>query len=349
MKLIRKMLSDQTGGFELIKPDNFIEAPVISVVMSVYNDKEYLSESVDSILNQTCKNFEFIIVNDGSEDNSLDMLFEYQVRDNRVLIINQENIGLTRSLNRAIKLAECEYIARQDADDISLPDRFEKQLSYMKNHPEVAVLGCLGDFFSADGVLRTIKAPAYSRKAIKRHLASRNLFMHGSAMMRKSCLEKVGFYREFFRHAQDYDLWLRLSEHFDIDILSEQLYQYRVTVKAISISQFPVQKQYADIAGQFHKERLKTGKDSYDTFVQSYPNGLPLCNDKAGEQEYHLFLAREFIGGDKLKKARGELKKLWQLGCRKPEMLYLLFKSLLGIRLLNLFRRVRALVFEIDA
>ena len=349
MNLIRKVFSDRNGDFELIKADNFIDAPVISVVMSVYNGQKYLCESIDSILNQTCKNFEFIIINDGSKDNSLDVLLEYQTRDNRLLIVNQNNIGLTRSLNRGAILAASEYIARQDADDISLPTRLEKQLNYMENHPEVAVIGCFGDFFNVNGVLRTNKAPMYSQDGIKRHLASKNLFMHGSAMIRKSCLAKVGFYREFFRHSQDYDLWLRLSQYFDIAILPEHLYQYRVTPQAISVSKWPIQKQYADIAGKLHAERLATGRDSYDTFVRSYPDGLPVCDDAACKYEYHLFLAREFVGGNKLKDARRELRKVWQLGCRRPEMFYLLLKSLLGTRLLNICRHLRTLIFEFDA
>jgi glycosyltransferase involved in cell wall biosynthesis len=348
LNLIREIVADVVGAFEVIKPESFIRSPVISVVMSVYNGQKYLCESIDSILNQTYENFEFIIINDGSEDNSLEMLLEYQTKDNRLLIVNQNNIGLTRSLNRAVKLAASEYIARQDADDISLPTRLKKQLNYMESHPEVAVIGCLGDVFSANGILRTTRDPKYSREGIKRHLASKNLFMHGSAMMRKSCLAKVGSYREFFRHSQDYDLWLRLSQYFDIAILPEHLYQYRITAEAISVSQGPIQKQYADIAGKLHAERIATGKDSYDTFIRSYPEGLPVCDDAACKYEYHLFLAREFVGGNKLKDARRELRKVWQLGCRRPEMFYLLFKSLLGATLLNLLRWLRTLIFEID-
>jgi len=349
LELIRETHSDQSGDFELVKPGDFIGAPAISVVMSVYNGQKYLRESVDSILNQTCKSFEFIIINDGSEDNSLDILLEYQAKDNRLLIVNQNNIGLTRSLNRGVKLAASEYIARQDADDISHPARFEKQLGFLKNHPEVAVIGCLGDVFSVNGILRTTKDQKYSRDGIKRHLISKNLFMHGSAMMRKSCLAKVGFYREFFRHSQDYDLWLRLSQYFDIDILPEHLYQYRVTPDAISVSRWSVQKQYADIARKLHTEQLAADRDSYDMFVRSHPDGLPVCEDKAGKCEYHLFLVREFVGGNKLKDARRQLRTLWRLGCRRPEMLFLFLKSLLGATLLNLLRRVRALIFEIDA
>jgi hypothetical protein len=168
-------------------------------------------------------------------------------------------------------------------------------------------------------------------------------------MMRKSHLAKVGFYREFFRHSQDYDLWLRLSQQFDIDILPEHLYQYRVTPDAISVSRWSIQKKYADIARKLHAERLAAGKDSYDTLIRSYPDGLPVGNDAADKYQYGLFLAREFIGGNKLKDARRELRKLWQSGCKRPEMFFLLLKSLLGARLLNLCRQVRTLIFEIDA
>jgi glycosyltransferase involved in cell wall biosynthesis len=349
LNLIREAVFDAAGAFEVIKPENFIRSPVISVVMSVYNGEKHLRESINSILNQSYKDFEFIIINDGSNDGSLEILLEYQARDPRITIVNQNNIGLTRSLNKGIKLATSEYIARQDADDISLPTRLEKQLNYMVNHPEVAVIGCLGDVFNINGILRTSRDPRYSREGIKRHLASKNLFMHGSAMMRKSHLAKVGFYREFFLHSQDYDLWLRLSQYFDIDILPEHLYKYRVTPDAISVSRWPIQKQYADIARKLHAERLAAGNDSYETFVRSYPDGLPVCDDITGKYEYHLFLAREFVGGNKLKDARRELRKLWQLGCRRPEMLYLLLKSLLGAKLLNVCRQLRTLIFEIDA
>ena len=114
LELTRKKLSDEYGDFEIVKPHDFIRPPTVSVVMSVYNGEKYLRESIDSILNQSYKNFEFIIVNDGSNDRTPDILFEYQNSDNRILVVKQENIGLTRSLNRAIKLAECEYIARQE-------------------------------------------------------------------------------------------------------------------------------------------------------------------------------------------------------------------------------------------
>jgi glycosyltransferase involved in cell wall biosynthesis len=344
---IRETASDRTGAFELIKPENFIHLPVISVVMSVYNGKKYLRESIDSILNQSCKDFEFIIVNDGSNDGSLEIVFEYQASDRRIMIVNQSNIGLTRSLNRGIKLAAGQYIARQDADDISVPTRLEKQLNYIKNCPELAMVGCLSDVFTADGIVRKCRVLKLSSRGIKQYLASRNLFMHGAVMMRKSCLAKVGFYREFFRHSQDYDLWLRLSQYFDIDILPEHLYQYRVTPQAISVSQWLTQKQYADIARKLHAERLATGKDSYNTFVSSYPIGLPLRNDMANKHYYHIYIAKEFMTANKLNQARSELWKAWKLGCRSREIFYLFLKSLLGAGLLDTCRKIKNLKFKV--
>ncbi|RKY19946.1 MAG: hypothetical protein DRP62_08910 [Planctomycetota bacterium] len=347
MELTRKKLSDEYGDFEIVKPHDFIRPPTVSVVMSVYNGEKYLRESIDSILNQSYKNFEFIIVNDGSNDRTPDILFEYQNSDNRILVVKQENIGLTRSLNRAIKLAECEYIARQDADDISIPSRLEKQLDYIKNHPEVAVVGCFGDVFNVNGVLRTSGDPKFSRAGIKKHLASKNLFMHGSAMMRKSYLAKVGYYRDFFRYSQDYDLWLRLSQHFDIAVLPEHLYRYRVTAEAISVSQWLTQKQYADIARQLHAERLATGKDSYSTVVSSYPNGLPVCDDTANKRYYHIYIAKEFLTANKLNQARSELWKAWKLGYRSWGIFYLFLKTLLGAGLLDTCRKIKNLRFKV--
>jgi glycosyltransferase involved in cell wall biosynthesis len=347
LKPIREAVSDEIGAFELIKPENFIRSPAISVVMSVYNGEKYLRESVDSILNQNFKDFEFIIINDGSNDSSLEMLLEYQDRDQRITIVNQSNIGLTRSLNRGIKLAAGQYIARQDADDISVPTRLEKQLNYIKARPELAMVGCLSDVFTTDGIVQKCRVLKLSSEGIKRYLAGRNLFMHGAVMMRKSCLAKVGFYREFFRHSQDYDLWLRLSQYFDIGILPEHLYQYRVTPQAISVAQGLAQKQYADIARKIHAEQLATGKDSYNTFLSSYPNGLPLRNDTADNRYYHIYIAREFMAANKLNQARSELWKAWKLGCRSREIFYLFLKSLLGAGLLDTCRKIKNLKFKV--
>ena len=341
MEPIRGTHSDPIGHFEFIKPNDFVDAPVISVIMSVYNGEKYLPGAIDSILNQSFKDFEFIIINDGSSDNSLEVMLEYQARDSRIVIVNQNNIGLTSSLNRAIGLSRCKYIARQDADDISLVNRLEKQYGFFENHSQVAVVGCFGEMFNSEGIVSPIGNLKLSRRALKRYLLRKNPMIHGSVMMRKSCLEKVGLYRGFFRHSQDYDLWLRLSEQFDLVILPELLYQYRISADAISVSRFLVQKQYADIARRLHEERFAAGKDSYDALIQSHPNGLPVSDDPMGKCEYHLFLARGFICGNSLVRARQQLHLAWKLGYRRPQVFILFLKTLLGVRLLSILRRIK--------
>ena len=116
--------------------------PKISVVMAVYNGEKYLREAIDSILNQTFKDFEFIIVNDGSTDRTREILESFI--DPRIVLIHQEHMGLTKSLNRGIALAKGKYIARQDADDISMAERLEKQFNFLESHENVALLGTAG-------------------------------------------------------------------------------------------------------------------------------------------------------------------------------------------------------------
>jgi glycosyltransferase involved in cell wall biosynthesis len=345
LKQITETPLDKKGHRKLAEPEDAVNTPAISVVMSVYNGQKYLRESIESILEQTCRNFEFIIINDGSVDSSREIVLSYDDRRIR-LIDNEKNIGLTRSLNKAIGLSRCEYIARQDADDISLASRLEKQLTFMEDHPQVAVVGCFGRLFNADGIVGVAGNIKLSGERIKRCLMKKNLLMHGSVMMRKSLLATVGYYHEFFRYSQDYDLWLRLSEHFEFAILPEFLYQYRITADAISISRFMVQKEYADIARQLHTERLTEGTDSYDVFVHSYPEGLPVRNEVAGEYEYYLYLARVYVGNNKLKRARKELWQAWKLGCRRLDVFHLFLRTLPGFRLLSVLREIKNFGFR---
>lgn len=126
--------------------------------MSVYNGEKYLAEAIESILNQTYKNFELIIINDGSKDNSVEIIKNYMKQDNRIVLIDRENKGLPYSLNEGISVAKGEYIARMDADDISLPTRFEKQVDYMQKN-ELDVCGSYIKLFGDNRKEQVIKNP----------------------------------------------------------------------------------------------------------------------------------------------------------------------------------------------
>jgi glycosyltransferase involved in cell wall biosynthesis len=184
--------------------------PKITVIMSVFNGERYLEESINSILGQSYKNFEFIIADDASHDKTPRILKHWATKDPRIKIItNTKNIGLTVSLNKAIRRARGEYLARQDFDDISLNQRFEKQIEFLKEHPEVMILGTFGFVTNSDGkILREMTLPT-SFAEIKKELIKRNPFIHTSVMMKKDFINEIGGYNEKFRISQDYELWFR--------------------------------------------------------------------------------------------------------------------------------------------
>lgn len=222
--------------------------PKVSVIMSVYNGEKYLREAVESILNQTFRDFEFIIINDGSTDKSGEILEEYAKKDSRVRLSHQENMGLTKSLNRAIRLAKGEYIARMDADDISLPQRLEKQVRFLNKNPEIVLVGTGYYEIDASGKIIGRKTPPSSLSELKKILVKYNPFFHASVVIRRKVLEKVGLYDEKMIYAQDYDLWLRIGGKFKVANLPYILMKKRYTEKMLSFSNEKRQIKYAIIA-----------------------------------------------------------------------------------------------------
>ncbi len=186
--------------------------PKVSVVMSVYNDATYLGQAIESILDQTLTNFEFLIINDGCTDGSRAIISSFD--DPRIrLIVNETNLGLPTSLNKGIEFARGEYIARQDADDVSLPDRLAEQQTFLDTHRDVAVVGCWWTRIDLDGDEFTRCEIPDDDAIIKAKLIRDNVkFPHGSSMFRKEPFEYVGGYHPDFHFTQDLDLWLRLAK-----------------------------------------------------------------------------------------------------------------------------------------
>lgn len=185
--------------------------PVISVIMSVYNGSQFVSDAIYSILNQTFGAFEFIIIDDGSTDDTADLV--KQIPDPRIQLIEQENQGLTLSLNQAIRLSRGQYIARMDADDFAQPDRFARQVDFLNDHPDVVLLGTAFEQIYTDTGRLVIIKPATDDLEIRKQLLDGNSFCHASVMMRATTLREVNGYDESFRYLQDYELWSRLALH----------------------------------------------------------------------------------------------------------------------------------------
>lgn len=203
------------------------EMPRVSVLMSVFNGARYLRESVESIVSQTYADFEFIIVDDGSTDDSAQVLRSYQ--DPRIQVIFQNNCGLAAALNRGLAQARGEFVARQDQDDVSLPDRLASQVRYLDRKRDVALVGTGAQLVSADGSLRQISRQLTDSVLLRWALLFCNPFIHSSVMIRRQALEEVGKYTTDPQRQppEDYELWSRIALRWNVVNLPEPFLRYR--------------------------------------------------------------------------------------------------------------------------
>ena len=240
---------------------------MISVIMSTFNEsREELSLSIESVLSQTYTNFEFIIVNDNPGKYQLEeVLSEFAQQDTRILIIrNEKNIGLAASLNKGIAIARGEYIARMDADDISLPDRFENQLAFLEKN-NLDLISGFTIIIDENGK----EAPQEAQTAIYESLDLSDILKHGdvirhpTVMGKTSAFRDVGGYRELVP-AEDYDIWLRmLSCNKRIGCFGKRVLKYRIRTSSISRQNGYRQFVAARYVKKLYKQRLKDGVDNY--------------------------------------------------------------------------------------
>jgi len=226
------------------------DSPDISVVMSVYNGAMHLRKTIDSVLSQKGVHFEFVIVNDGSTDESPKILEDYASRDARVRLIHQENQGLTIALIRGCASAKGIYIARQDVGDISLSGRLIKQMECVNERPDASLVSCGTRFVGpADEFLyEVVRSPsnASERLLTLDPLKIEGPSSHPSTIFPRALYHQVGGYRSAFYFAQDLDLWIRLTEQGEHFVLPEVLYQAGVSVQSIS--------------GLYRQEQVETAK-----------------------------------------------------------------------------------------
>lgn len=235
--------------------------PKISVVMPVYNGEKYIKEAIDSILSQTFPDFEFIIINDCSTDNTESIIKSYN--DSRIRYIkNEKNLGVAESLNKGLDVAKGEYITRMDADDISLPERFEKQISFMDRHKNIAVSGCAIERFGAIGGKAYNE---YSKEKIRIGFLFRSCIFHPTVMMRRSVMEIENYrYDVHFDKVEDYELWTRILPKYDICSIKSVLLKYRVHSGQVT-------QNYS----QMHKKLLLELKKKFLLYI-----GIDVLTDK---------------------------------------------------------------------
>lgn len=213
-------------------------APQVSVVMSVFNGARYLQESVESVLRQKGVDFEFIIINDGSTDESGRMLAEYAANDSRIRLFERDNQGLTLALIFGCNQARAPFIARQDVGDVYLPEKLAKQFAFLEANPDVGLLACGTRFVGPEHEF--LYENVQSTQTLVDGLGALNIgsiegpSSHTSVMVRTAAYQSVGGYRAEFRVAQDMDLWLRLAEHSEVASLAGVLTEVVITPESIS-------------------------------------------------------------------------------------------------------------------
>jgi hypothetical protein len=296
---------------------------MISVVMPVYNSDRYLDEAIWSIRRQTLTGYEFVIINDGSSDRSGGILRQHAADDQRMRVLEQSNQGYIPSLNRGCTEARGDFIARMDADDISLPDRLAKQAAYLQAHPEVAVVGgsalVLGTSSPEPTYWRFPTSPA----EIKRTLLSGNALAHPTVMMRRGVFLAVGGYRTGFLGAEDYDLWLRIAETHDLANLSDVLLHYRRHPGQVSVRHC-CQQALSALAARYAAERRRdTGRDPIpDVPLLDHPSllqmGVPPVEVERSLLGAPLTQAKELLRDGRRSEARQLLGEICRLLSAQP-------------------------------
>jgi len=282
--------------------------PTVSVVMAVFNGERHLREAIDSVLGQTLRDFELIIVDDGSSDGTRAIIESYD--DARICRIdNDRNIGLSRSLNRGIAAARGRYIARLDADDVSEPTRLDEQVYFLRSHPDVSIVGCRYAIIDDAGTIVGQRPVPCDDVDIRWMLDFCNPFAHSAVMIRRQALEREpGPYDESLVYAMDYDLWTRLAAHGRLANLSESLIRWRTTPGSLT-------SRFGD-----HTERL-------DRVVRDVAQRLQWPDHDTSENERRGNLLSALVSGatpevgvDEAQAAIDMLFELHEDFCRRHEL-----------------------------
>lgn len=253
---------------------------MISVIMSAFNEsEEEISLAIKSVLNQTYTNFEFIIINDNPGNLQLEKILEdFSKQDSRICLLrNKQNVGLAGSLNRGIAVARGEYIARMDADDISLPDRFETQLDFLKKN-NLDLISGFTIIIDEKGneALSEAQTAIYESLDLSEILKYGDAIRHPTVMGKVSAFREVGGYRELVP-AEDYDIWLRMLSHNKrIGCIGKRVLKYRIRTSSISRQNGYRQFIAARYVKKLYKQRLKSGVDNYSK--ENYKQYLERCH-----------------------------------------------------------------------
>jgi glycosyltransferase involved in cell wall biosynthesis len=300
--------------------------PSVSIVTVYYNRADHVADSIQSLLNQTLDDIEIIAVDDGSTDGTVAALQRFD--DPRLRIIEQKNSGFVVGINRAIRASRGRYVAIHGSGDISFPDRVAAQAAVLDTRPEVGVVGC---YVQNQDPLDPSKFHYFKSPNgvnFQQAMLNETLFTHGEVMFRRELFDRVGGYREFFRFAQDRDLWLRMSRHCGYYIVERLLYQRFKLEDGVgtSVDKLILQGLLSDFAVQCARSCAKDGRD----LLERYGAAAPLLRSRS------LALAQRYYGFGRLMLIGGRLPEAQRMfeasHAEVPSIKAQIFLTVLGIQ-----------------
>lgn len=290
-------------------------SPFVTVLMPVYNGEKYLRQAIDSILAQSYGDFEFLIINDGSIDQSIEIVASYN--DPRIrLVNNEENLGLIATLNKGLDLAKGKYLARMDCDDISLPERLAEQVKFMEQNETISVCGTWVEMFK-DNIMKSqiLKLPIHPDE-LRFHVMFKCALIHPSVIIRLEDFRKHKFYyNDEYAYAEDFELWNRSSNLLSLANIPKVLLRYRLSPEGISRKHYKVQKVHSNKVRKkiYHSLGLKVGEEFDDVYninienLRKMHSNLLLVKNRL-EERYSNETEKQYI--------RNALAEEWYELCR---------------------------------
>ncbi|MBS1529890.1 MAG: glycosyltransferase [Bacteroidetes bacterium] len=279
--------------------------PEVTVLMPAYNAGKYIREAIDSVLRQSFKNFELLVINDGSTDDTLSIALSFH--DSRVVVINKEHEGIAASLNTGLKLASANYIARFDADDICQPTRLQTQLDFLRDHPDYVLVGSDADYILDNGdFLFSFKCIAHSDEEVKNNLYVYCPFIHSSVMYRRDEVLKAGGYNIHAHNFEDYLLWTNLAKTGKMQNLREPLIKVRLNAASATIDE----KWRGERFRQLKRQATTRGSITEEEGVELLEISGKQNDEKIKEGAYHALCGKKFLANNyQPKKARNHVRK----------------------------------------
>jgi glycosyltransferase involved in cell wall biosynthesis len=297
-----------------------MKTPMISVVMPAYNAERYIEQSINSILNQTFRDFEFIIINDFSKDRTKEIIEKFKKKDKRIILLNnKKNLKVPLTRSRGLKIAKGKYIAVMDADDIAIKNRLELQYSFMEKNRNIFLCGGSAIVIDEEGNTIGILRKTNNIEKVKKNLLKGNPIVHSSVMFRNT---GEYFYREKFEDADEYDVYLRiLSDGRKITNIPDFLVKFRLSKGSTSFKKGFERTFFPQKIKEFYMQRIKEGKDKYDEF-----DNTKFLNKLTKRYPFQDYLAAKIVAGFQagyMKQVRKDVKTLVKLqGLNKSLIMY---------------------------